>query len=263
MAPREVWVRRLPFLPAAYAVGIAVALFLPLLLAGGLRATGVTSGTPVLLQATAQGWLTAGVLVAIVLGLEKAPLRTLFTGRLRAGHIGLALAFVVVLHTLGPAPLLALGLFWPRRPAQPGRDRLMWIVGLVLAVVVGAFAFQYLAEVFDLGRARPGGGGRSLIEQLSIAERLVLVVTTAVTEEIRYRTYLIERLHGLRLSPGVAALVSYVLFVAAHIPSFGLDHVLRVTAVGSVGFPVLYYLTRSFWACACLHFALNIFILAV
>jgi len=259
------WARRLPRQPVVYLAGIFIALFVPRLVGTMLSLAGLVTDDA---SGVRWNWLTALITVALlalfVVHVEKLPIRTLFPGRLKIRHLGAAFAFVLVLRFGGgPVPLIVAAIFLPRRPPGRGRELLLWALSAAVVLAVGMVLFSAAVDAWSLGTAPSGGGGRAIISSLSIAERLLLVVSVSFAEEVRYRSYTIERLHGLGLPAGLAALLSYIVFVAAHIPFFGLEHVLRVTAIGSVGFPILYYLTRSFWACVALHFLLDIFILAL
>lgn len=257
------WARRLPFKPLPYVAGVVVALGFQTAITKSLIAAGVP-GDPSSAARwnSVAAWLTVAVLGLLVVRVEKLPLRTLFPGRPTFRTLGTAVAFAAVLRLLGPVPLLVTAVFLPRRPVAARRDLVMWGVCFAAALLAGTLLFSALVEIFSLGQRPSGNAGRDFITSLSILDRLLIVVTASVTEEVRYRSYLIERLHGLRLSPGAAATLSYVVFVAAHIPFFGLEYVLRIQAVGGAAFPILYYMTRNYWACFALHFLLNIFVLA-
>ena len=258
------WAQRLPFRPLAYVVGIVVALGLATAIARSLSVVGVITGrnAAAVRWNSLAAWITVGLLALLVVHFEKLPIRTLFPGRPTLGALGLAVIFAAVLRILGPAPLLVAAIFLPRRPAGGRRELIIWGVCFAASLLAGMLVFATLVETFSLGVRPAGSSGRAFLTSLSILDRLIIVITAAFTEEVRYRSYLIERLHGLRLWPGAAAVVSYVIFVAAHIPFLGLEYVLRITAVGGAAFPILYYLTRNFWACAALHFLLDVFLLA-
>lgn len=258
------WAERLPFRPVAYAAGMIVALGLSTAVVRTLLASGVITGrsAAAVRWNSAAAWLTVVVLAVMVVRLERLPLRTLFRGRPTVSALVVALVFAVILRLFGPVPLLVAAAFVPRRPSAGGRELVIWTLGFAGTLVVGMLAFAAIADALSLGERPAGNEGRSFVTSLSILDRLIIVVTAAATEEVRYRSYFIERLHGLRVSPGAAALLSYLVFVAAHIPFFGLEYVLRITAVGGAAFPILYYLTRNFWACFALHFFLDVFLLA-
>ena len=261
-APTPTWADRLPFRPAAYFLGIVIALGLSTaVIRIGSSVITVSASSAVRWQ-SAVHWAAVGVLALLVVRFEKLPLRTLFPGRPALGALGIAVVFAVILRFLGPVPLLVAAIFLPRRPTSGRRALIIWGACFAASLVAGMLVFATLVETFSLGEAPAGNRGRAFLTRLSILDRLIIVITAAFTEEVRYRSYLIERLHGLRLWPGVAAVVSYVIFVAGHIPFFGLEQVLRVTAVGGAAFPILYYLTRNFWACFALHFLLDVFLLA-
>lgn len=266
-ASSDIWEARLPRKLAPYLIGIVVALFLPRLLNLGMFAVGQQGIRVSWISGPRSTWitspLTVAALILIVLRVERLPLRTLFPGRFSLRLLGLVLVFAVVTRTVGPVPLIAAAFFLPRRPNRRGRALAVWATWFVVVCLAGTWLFGLAVDAYSLGQAAQGNQGLAIIAELSVLEKLVLVFVAASAEELRYRAYLIERLHGLGLSPALAVLVSYLLFVAAHIPFFGLEHVLRITAIGSVAFAVLYYMTRSVWACFALHALFGLGILLV
>ena len=72
--------------------------------------------------------------------------------------------------------------------------------------------------------------------------RLMLAITAGVFEETTYRGYALERLTSTLGSKWMAAAVTVLCFVFAHIPAVGLDHILPVLIVSI--FITLLYLWR-------------------
>lgn len=105
-------------------------------------------------------------------------------------------------------PLRSVGL---RRPAS--RE-----VTVGLAAGAAALLLQFLVGgllLEPLGWSVEGDLARSLSE-LSVAQRISLVVTAAVTEEALYRGFWIERVEWLGGSVGLAVVTSLGVFLAAH-----------------------------------------------
>jgi len=75
-----------------------------------------------------------------------------------------------------------------------------------------------------------------------VAERLVVAGTAGVTEEVPYRGYAVERVTALTGSPLLAAAVSLVAFLAAHVG----EHWSRAAAV-QMAQPTVVLLALYLW----------------
>lgn len=79
------------------------------------------------------------------------------------------------------------------------------------------------------------------------------VVTAAVTEEVLFRGYAIERLIELTGRAWLSGLLSLVVFVAIHVPTKGLAHVLGVVVPLGAALTVLYLRKRNLTFVAVVH----------
>ncbi|MDH5018831.1 CPBP family intramembrane glutamic endopeptidase [Halobacterium rubrum] len=68
-----------------------------------------------------------------------------------------------------------------------------------------------------LGTAEAMEDGMAAFADFSVAERLFVAGTAGITEEVPYRGYAVERVTALTGSPLLAAAVSLVAFLAAHV----------------------------------------------
>lgn len=115
--------------------------------------------------------------------------------------------------------------------------------------------------LIGLLRPQAGNAGIDTITAMPVLVVLALVVTTAVTEEILWRGYAVERfaaLFGGRLWLG--ALVSAVIFAAGHVPFFGAEW-LVYQAPGALALYGYYLWRRNLVGAMLLHLLGNLPIL--
>ncbi|MFN6947219.1 MAG: CPBP family intramembrane glutamic endopeptidase [Cytophagaceae bacterium] len=85
---------------------------------------------------------------------------------------------------------------------------------------------------------------------------LALIITAAITEEILYRAYPIERIHELTGKRWLAVGLSFTIFILPHIQFFG-PLWLIYHGGGTVIIYLLYLWRRNLYACMLLHFFIN------
>lgn len=78
------------------------------------------------------------------------------------------------------------------------------------------------------------------------------IITAAVSEELLYRGYFIERISALTGSTLTAAFFSWTFFSATHLPLWGMQGVLYAGAVGAV-ITLFYIWRRNLPACMLMH----------
>ncbi len=98
--------------------------------------------------------------------------------------------------------------------------------------------------------------GVDSITSLSVVTVVGVIVTAAVTEEIIYRGYLLERIAKLTGALWVGALASFVLFVIPHVAFFGWTW-LPTHGIGAVLIYVFYLWRRNLPATMLLHLLMN------
>lgn len=151
--------------------------------------------------------------------------------------------------------LIMLVLFWERKPLSSigirklnRKDVLGAIVGFLLGGVI-IMGTMPIVERTGLGSTEEGV---RYLSQFSVGLRMFMVLTAAVTEEIRYRGYLIERLNMLTNRIGLSTLLSYLLFVALHFYFWGIGGMLQI-GLGSIVLYGLYRWRRNLLACILMH----------
>lgn len=106
----------------------------------------------------------------------------------------------------------------------------------------------------------PPSDGLGTLLDIPLPVLVLLILTTATTEEVLYRGYPIERIRELtgRLWPGVA--FSAILFVIPHLTFFGPQWLLY-NGTNTLLIYILYVWRRNLWACMLLHLLGNALIL--
>ncbi len=86
--------------------------------------------------------------------------------------------------------------------------------------------------------------------------RAISVLRAAVSEEVIFRGYAIERLCELTGSRGIAAVVSCAIFTLAHVGPWGWSHIF-VAGFGGLAFTCLYLWRRNLWLNMLAHFIVD------
>jgi len=169
---------------------------------------------------------------------------------------GLTAAVVCILVFWEELPLSSIGL---RRPT--------W--GTLLWGIAGAIVVRIVATIVLLVYAWLSGASslRNFAHDLALAMKLgalpfgfiiLLSLRAAVTEEILYRGYVIERLGAVTGSRIAAACVSLVAFTLAHLGAWDLTYLIVVAPIGVV-LTVQYLWRRDLMANICSHFFTDAF----
>lgn len=158
-----------------------------------------------------------------------------------------ALAIVAIVIYGERASLGSIGL---RRPSL---SDLGIAFGLgVLALVAGILATGAAVALFNLSEPEM----ISTIGTISIVQRIMVILTAVITEEILWRGYPIERIATRTGSIALAAILTGAIFVAVHYPSWGI-----VGAIPQVVFTIalvgLYVWRRNLIACMVTHGVIN------
>lgn len=146
--------------------------------------------------------------------------------------------------------LLLIVLFWERRPlASIGLRRPGW---LDLALIPGVVIAVLLVEVFvgtPLLKAMQSHQDLStlaVMQGLPFVQKLSIVITAGVTEEIVYRGFAIERIEDLTGSTTLGIVISTALFVGMHLPDWGLATGIQQTLITLV-LALAYVWRRNLW----------------
>jgi membrane protease YdiL (CAAX protease family) len=156
--------------------------------------------------------------------------------------------------------LLALVVYWERRSVEsiglqlPGAREALAALGIGLgAVVLGLLATG--VAVVTLGLDQPET--LSTVSQLPLPVKVLLVLTAAVTEELLWRSYPIERLTELTGRLWVGAGVSAVVFLAVHFPDWGVAGAVP-QAVFTLVLVGVYVWRRNVVTCMITHAVINV-----
>jgi len=142
-------------------------------------------------------------------------------------------------------PLASIGF---RRPDKRSLRLACWTAAFISAVMV--IQFFVVLPLFGLTHAAEL---RQQILALPWWMRLLIVVRSAVTEEIIYRGFPIERVFWLTRSKAVALVISVIAFAAAHLRGWGPSQLVPV-AIGGVALGWLYLARRNLFANMLAHF---------
>ncbi len=108
----------------------------------------------------------------------------------------------------------------------------------------------------------PQGENQGMSELLSYPIPLILgiIITAAITEEILFRGYVIERLREITGQAWLAIATSFIIFVLPHLTYFGIEW-LWYHGIGTIMIYVLYVWRKNLYACMFLHLLGNLPIL--
>lgn len=212
--------------------------------------------------ATKRRWLLllTGVVIAFVLP-ELDPGRHLttllgvsdaapaFTPVREAVWWGIALLLLLHVRFVERRPLSSIGL---RRPT--GRT---FVIGFATALLLFASVVLIYAVVFPMLHLSMNRVATAGITRHSIGFQILLALRAAVGEEILYRGYPISRVSEATGRPWIAALVSIVVFTAAHIGYWGGAQLL-IVAPAAVVLALLFLWRRDLVCNMVAHFLVDV-----
>jgi membrane protease YdiL (CAAX protease family) len=166
-----------------------------------------------------------------------------FTVAKLARQWAVALALLGVVLFWERLPLASIGLRWP------SLADCAWAVGFFALGVLTFIPSSILVSVLGLGTV---GTGIERLDGLSVPFRLAIVLTAAVTEEIVFRGYPIERLGALVGSRWLGAGLALAIFAALHTPIWGLGGAVQI-GLWTVVVTALYAWRRSLPASMLMH----------
>ncbi len=181
------------------------------------------------------------------------------------GRLGVDWAFirgppsVLLWNWLAVALLLAFVVGVERRPLasialrRPSAQDIQWALVFWAVATVTTGALHSIAPP-------PSSAGLATVLRLSLPVIVALIVTTAITEEVLYRGYSIERLRELTGRLWLAIPISFALFVWPHVAFFG-PHWLLYHGLTPVLIYALYVWRRNLWACMLMHLLGNAMLL--
>ncbi|MDE1985474.1 MAG: CPBP family intramembrane metalloprotease [Alphaproteobacteria bacterium] len=150
-----------------------------------------------------------------------------------------ALAAVILLYVLlvEHKPLSSIG---ARRPGA--LDIVLAVAAAVIMVVGIGLIFTFLLPALHLSVAKQMNNAL----QTPLWFRALQVTRAAVVEETLFRGYGLERIREATGSKIAAGVVTWALFAAAHITSWGLGQVI-IAAFGGLILTLLYLWRRNLW----------------
>ncbi len=167
-------------------------------------------------------WFLAAIIIIIVISWEKRPLRSIGIKKTDTKTVILAIVFGVI------------------------------------SVVVGILFLGILYSL--LGLKQPNM--LSLVGELPLAIKLLTITTAAITEELFYRGYSLERLGGISDSFLLAGFITGLIFLAIHFPAWGLAGAIPqfVFTISLISF---YLYKRNLIGCIIMHWTINFLMLIV
>lgn len=105
-------------------------------------------------------------------------------------------------------------------------------------------------------------GFLAMILQFPVWAVLLIVITVAVTEEVLFRAYPIERIAEITGSVWAAAAFSLVAFILLHVPMWGVGHIIHISGI-SIILVALYTWRRRLGPVVVMHFLTDFFLLIV
>ena len=155
--------------------------------------------------------------------------------------------------------LLAVTVFAERRPVSTVGMKRLSLRLLGLAAVTG-IALSLLVPLVAVVVDAAGGAPSDVSDVAADTALWVLaagVVTAAVTEEVVFRGYALERLVEWTGRRWLSAVISLSVFVAIHVPGWSPAHVMGVVLPLGAALTVLYLWKRNLLFVITVHFVVN------
>ena len=129
------------------------------------------------------------------------------------------------------------------------------LAGMAVLAVLGAMYFLVLPALHlsDSVAATANGGA---LMATPFWWRVVSTVRAAVSEEVLFRGYAMERIEEATGSRAIATVLSLAVFTLDHVTYWGWSHEL-IVAVGGLAFSLLYLWRRNLWVNIIAHFIVD------
>lgn len=201
------------------------------------------------------GWRVSAVGVLLALGFFSLPL-----GSWIHEEAGLAneLAYELIIWAWVAAILLYVRRV-ERRPWSSIGFRAPGVKGLVIGALAGILILVSLAVIYYVVFPALHWSESSQLASVSSLPywlNILIVVRAAVSEEILFRGYPMERLEELTGSRAVAGVVTCAVFTLDHISFWGWHHILIAGTAGAV-LTILYLRRRNLWVNMIAHFLVD------
>lgn len=129
------------------------------------------------------------------------------------------------------------------------------VAGLLVTAILGVM-YVVVLPALHLNDSVASSANASALMATPFGWRLISTLRAAVTEEVLFRGYAMERIEELSGSRTVAVVVSCAVFTLAHVSSWGWSHEL-VVAIGGLAFSLLYLWRRNLWVNIMAHFIVD------
>jgi len=160
-------------------------------------------------------------------------------------------AMLLYVRKIERRPLSSIGF----RPPGVGNTLIGVAAGAVVLAVLGAMYFLVLPAL-HLGDSVAATANGSALMATPFWWRLISTVRAAVSEEVLFRGYAMQRIEELCGSRAVALLFSLAVFTIDHVTYWGWSHEL-IVAVGGLAFSLLYLWRRNLWVNIIAHFIVD------
>ena len=127
--------------------------------------------------------------------------------------------------------------------------------GILMTAALGAMYFVVLPALHLNDGAATTANGAALMAT-PFWWRFISTIRAAVSEEIAFRGYAMERIEELTGSRAIATLLSCAVFTLAHVSVWGWSHELVVGCAG-LAFSLLYLWRRNLWVNIIAHFMID------
>jgi uncharacterized protein len=202
-----------------------------------------------------QRWLLSVVGLLFALGVISLPLGSWLDASADTAH---AVGFELSIWA-SVAALLWYVLRVEKRPLSSIGFRAPGIKDLLIALLAGVFILGTMAAVYYLLFPALHWSENQQIAAASATPywmQVVIVLRAAVSEEVFFRGYALERLRELSGSRTLAALVSCSVFTLDHVGFWGWHHIFLAGPAGIV-FTLLYLWRRNLWVNMAAHFIVD------
>ncbi|MDP9089459.1 MAG: CPBP family intramembrane metalloprotease [Pseudomonadota bacterium] len=182
-----------------------------------------------------------GLFVALVVPfLTFVAGQAFFGAELSSARVFFGLAF----HWISLAALVAIVLWWERRPLQSIGLRLVRWWTIPAGLLAGIAIMILSGSLVSVLRLSLDANFVSYMQSLPFLIRALVVVTAGMFEETLYRGYALERLTTIWGSKWLAGMATVAVFTLAHLPTVGISHLLPVVII-SILVTLLYLWRRD------------------
>lgn len=200
-------------------------------------------------------WISTSMGLLLTIGLISLPIGRWLGQFESLGHLilteiafwGIVIAALLYVRLVERRPLSSIGLRTPRAS------------DLALGVAAGVSIFTLLAAIYLVIFPALHWSESSQFKNIAAIPywlQCLVVVRAAVSEEIAFRGYGIERLQELTGSRSVAGLATWSVFTLDHVSYWGWHHLLVAGTAGAV-LTLFYLWRRNLWASMLAHFIVD------